>query len=751
MSDHSPAIKPFFYKLPQDYLLLEELKSEHPGIQIFDAFHNQLNELIKCRHPRGLQTAQMQEAVQNYLAGRAWEECGNWVYYPWRNSLVHILDEQDFIEVRTNRNQYKITHKERDLLQTKTIGIIGLSVGQSIALSLAMERSFGEIRIADFDHLELSNLNRIRTPLVNLDLPKVTIVAREIMELDPYLKVVPYPEGITEENLDEFLTGNGGIDLLVDECDSLDIKILAREGAKKHNIPVIMDTSDRGMIDVERFDLESDRPILHGLAGPLSADTLKGLSNKEKIPYILKMLGAEDLSPRAKASALEVGKSISTWPQLATSVFLGGAAAADISRRILLNQTVVSGRFFIDVEDIIPNRPLPSFQDHRPDHITQSMALQSIKQLSLSNAQGHKTAERSLVEQWISFAAMAPSGGNVQPWKWLLEANSVYLFHDKRRSHSFLDFKDTGSHFAFGAALENLLIASAKDGFGGNITLFPQAQNDSLIARVQWTDLKSENADDKAAFELHEALSIRVTNRKNEGRVEISQEKLRALDELLVKWPEAKLRWITDEMALNRLGEIAGEVERLRFIHPRGHHDFLNEIRWTHKEAEETKDGIDIETLELDETSKAGLSISKDPDAAHYLGEWNLGDGLRDPMRVTVQNASAVGLITISSEFHPETFIKGGRIGQQVWLKANLMNLSFQPISPSTFFFNRLLYGKEFDMNDNMKEGLQKLFVQFEELWSLERSEQMIFMFRLNRAGPPSERALRLPLEEIIL
>jgi len=52
-------------------------------------------------------------------------------------------------------------------------------------------------------------------------------------------------------------------------------------------------------------------------------------------------------------------------------------------------------------------------------------------------------------------------------------------------------------------------------------------------------------------------------------------------------------------------------VERLRFIDPRGHHDFLNEIRWSHQEAIKTKDGIDIETLELDETSKAGLSIPK--------------------------------------------------------------------------------------------------------------------------------------------
>lgn len=91
------------------------------------------------------------------------------------------------------------------------------------------------------------------------------------------------------------------------------------------------------------------------------------------------MLGAEDLSPRAKASALEDGKSISTWPQLATSVFLGGAAAADICRRILLDQTEISGRFFIDVEEVVPNRPLPEYSEERPQSI-QSMEAKQLAQ-----------------------------------------------------------------------------------------------------------------------------------------------------------------------------------------------------------------------------------------------------------------------------------------------------------------------------------------------------------------------------------
>ncbi|HRF79656.1 MAG TPA: hypothetical protein PL070_06180, partial [Flavobacteriales bacterium] len=88
---------------------------------------------------------------------------GVWVFYPWADRLVHLLDEPEFALVRTDRNRNKITREEQAELATKKVGVIGLSVGQSVSLTLALERSFGEIRLADFDTLELSNLNRIRS------------------------------------------------------------------------------------------------------------------------------------------------------------------------------------------------------------------------------------------------------------------------------------------------------------------------------------------------------------------------------------------------------------------------------------------------------------------------------------------------------------------------------------------------------------------------------------------------------------
>ncbi len=347
---------PRFFRVsnPGEAGALQALLEQNPSIRVFDALMGQLEELVKALHPtQRFTAAQLTEGVSRHLGGVPAEAYGVWVYYPWAGRVVHILDEKEFIELRTSRNLYKITREEREVLGSQKIGIIGLSVGQSIALTMAMERTFGEIRLADFDSLELTNMNRIRTGLHNLGVPKVVIAAREIAELDPFLKIVCYPEGISEENIDDFLLKGGKLDVLVDECDSLDIKLLCRHRARMHRIPVVMETSDRGMIDIERFDLEPDRPIFHGLIPEVDPAEVKKYSGQERLNLVLTIIGQDTMSERGRASMREVGRTITTWPQLASSVVLGGAVGTDVCRRISLDIIRHSGRYYVDLDEIV--------------------------------------------------------------------------------------------------------------------------------------------------------------------------------------------------------------------------------------------------------------------------------------------------------------------------------------------------------------------------------------------------------------
>jgi hypothetical protein len=59
------------------------------------------------------------------------------------------------------------------------------------------------------------------------------------------------------------------------------------------------------------------------------------------------------MSEGLKKSMKEIGSTITTWPQLGADVMLGGAITAMMTRKILLDKTKVSGRFFMDLDQII--------------------------------------------------------------------------------------------------------------------------------------------------------------------------------------------------------------------------------------------------------------------------------------------------------------------------------------------------------------------------------------------------------------
>ncbi|QNL52056.1 ThiF family adenylyltransferase [Olivibacter sp. SDN3] len=354
-------VKIFYRRNSAEKKAMDKFLADVQDIQIVDTIYQQLIELVKISYPSyDWNKQKFEEAINELLGNQSCDDYGTWVYYPWLGKIVHLLDEDDFIKVRTSRNIYKITPEEIAVLRNKRIGIIGLSVGQSIAQTMAMERICGELRLADFDNVELSNMNRVRCAVHELGINKTVLAARQIAEQDPYLKVVCYQEGVNIETIDEFLTGNGKLDLLVEECDGIDIKIIARIKARALKIPVIMDTNDMGMLDVERYDHEPDRPIFHGRLPQLDdgdvnelALKLKHLRAEEKVPYLVDIIGMENVSAAMKVSLAEMNKTIVGWPQLASSVVLGGAMVTDVGRRILLGKHTSSGRYFIDFDELI--------------------------------------------------------------------------------------------------------------------------------------------------------------------------------------------------------------------------------------------------------------------------------------------------------------------------------------------------------------------------------------------------------------
>jgi hypothetical protein len=734
----------------------ERLLAQKRTAVVYDTIRQQLAELIETRTPdRKLSAEELRPEVDGLLAGDP-DAYGCWAYYPWSNRLVHVLPQRLYSELRGSRNRNKITLSEQQRLQTATLGVVGLSVGQATAVTLALEGLGGTLRLADFDELSLSNLNRLRASVHEIGINKAVITARAIWELNPYARLELFTEGVTEHNLARFMDG---LDLLLEECDDLKTKVLLREEARRRRIPVLMETSDRGLFDVERFDLEPKRALFHGLVGELRAEQLAGLTTYQKVPVVLAIVGADTMSPRLAASMVDVETSLKTWPQLASAVALGGAINTDATRRILLGQFHSSGRYFVDLEQIVADGRGAERQQV-VDTAARTIAPGSSSRPRRDSCADPGKLAREQVEQLVALASLAPSGGNAQPWRFVYQRARGVLecWLVPERAASFLDYEQRASYLAFGALSENLRLGAQRMGLDIAIEVLPDASRETLILEAHLGPRGVGRSDARDAL-LSDWIEKRVTNRKLGPRVELPASLGLELAALF-QGSSCSLDLIRDPSSLRAFGDLHGETERLRTLHPQMHRDLMAEIRWSSAEAERTRDGIDLATLELTPTDRAGLTVLSRDDVIETMRGIDAGQGLRQASRKALAGASAIGLVRSRGE-SPAHYVEAGSKVQQAWLLAQARGFSVQPLTAMLYVFARLDHGasglseSEHFAFTRARSSLHALFPTHHEVVqgpasaARERTTD-VFAFRLAQAGAPSARALRRTVDELL-
>lgn len=681
---------------PTDSAVLEQLRAD-PVIEFIDHREEQLEELRRLRPPPDPELAA--------------EPC-RWAYYPWRRTVVAVLGPRGFRAVRLDRNRNMITADEQTRLSALRIGVAGLSGGHVIAHTLTAQGLCGELRLADFDRVELSNLNRVPATVLDLGLNKAEVAARRIAELDPYLHVRVLDVGLTLHTVDEFLDG---LDIVVEECDSLDMKAILREAARARRIPVLMATSDRGLLDVERFDLEPQRPILHGLLGDLDVALLAGMTSREKVPHMLRFLEAEQLSPRVAASVVEIDRTLSTWPQLSGDVVLGATAIAEAVRRIGLGEALRSGRARLDVGWAINHLDEPEMVGDRPP------PLADYADPALPGVSGVIAAA----------AIRAPSGGNAQPWH-IEAAPDVITIRLAPEHTSTMDVGFRGSAVALGAALFNAKVAAADQRVLGPVTLLEDVDDVPLQATVHLRD-----GGDPDLAGLYQPMLARETNRRLGTPQPIPAETIELLHTCAQR-EGARLHLLTGRDDIARAAAILGAADRIRYLTPRLHADMVSELRWPGDRCPDT--GIDVRSLELDPGDLAVFDILRRPDVMAHLAQSNAGTALGEDTRRRVLASSAVAVISIP-ESSLTGYARGGSGVEAVWVAAQQRGLAVQPISPVFLYAHDAEDLSE--LSTSFPDELGKLQREFRQLIGIPAGASPALVLRFAIGGPASVRSRR--------
>jgi molybdopterin/thiamine biosynthesis adenylyltransferase len=178
-----------------------------------------------------------------------------------------------------SRNIGWITRQEQDTLKSKRIAIAGLGgVGGSHLLTL-VRLGVGKFNISDFDRFELPNFNRqAGATLSHLNQPKVDVLAKMALDINPTLDIKKFSSGVNVENLSEFLTG---VDVYVDGLDFF--AFAAREA-------LFSACAERGIPAITAAPLGMGAALLNFIPGKMTFEDYFQLHGKSETDKILNFL-----------------------------------------------------------------------------------------------------------------------------------------------------------------------------------------------------------------------------------------------------------------------------------------------------------------------------------------------------------------------------------------------------------------------------------------------------------------------------
>ena len=152
--------------------------------------------------------------------------------------LPHDASDEFYYE-RTDRNIGWITREEQEMLRHKVVGIAGCGGMGGLLASIFCRLGVGEVRIADSETFDVSNINRqYAAGRLTIGESKAWETARLTRETVDDVTLVVYPEGIIEETVHDFVSG---CDLICDEVEfwAAGSRIMLHQHARFLGVPLL--------------------------------------------------------------------------------------------------------------------------------------------------------------------------------------------------------------------------------------------------------------------------------------------------------------------------------------------------------------------------------------------------------------------------------------------------------------------------------------------------------------------------------
>lgn len=356
-----------------------------------------------------------------------------------------------------------------------------------------------------------------------------------------------------------------------------------------------------------------------------------------------------------------------------------------------------------------------------------------------------------LLDRLVAAASRAPSADNMQAWAFARAGDTVNVYLEPSRVLP----TDVNAMFAWvglGAAVENLVITAEHEGFGTAVDCRalgagePGSSSPALgLSGTPVTVRLSPNGSDSP---LAGWIARRETNR---GLYDDAPLDAATLDELThaVGHLDAGVHWAGGHANLNRMASMDAQSTYIRLEHRPLHDELFDILRFSRRELEKTRFGLDFESLGVPYALVSMARLLRYPSVMKVVSRLGIGRFIARQLAVRLRASGAVCLVT-ARQSGPAGYVEAGRAMERLWLAATARGLAVQPHGVLPQYLTKLEVEPE-GFLPVYAEAMRRHREPFRALFPGARGELPAIVLRVGRPREqPPRRSLRLPVNRLI-
>ena len=348
--------------------------------------------------------------------------------------------------------------------------------------------------------------------------------------------------------------------------------------------------------------------------------------------------------------------------------------------------------------------------------------------------------DRQIIKKIVDAAVQAPSGDNVQPWRFEIakDFSCLKLYNLPELDDSYYNYQQAASYVAHGAVIENIVIAARHLGCKAEVELFPAQDDPSHVANVSFQLAEAE-------FDpLYEAIFSRSTNRfhfHNGQLPDLDRQNLSAVIEAV---DGVSGYFVYDSKIISQLAKVLMVNDRLVFERQDIHRFLFDKIRWNQQQIEQTKDGMPVDTLGLSGFEKLFFPFMRFWGFVRFANYFGLSRVIGIKCWYNCKNAALIGLLTVKKSDR-YGLVVAGRAMQRVWLEATHQGLAFQPIIGLPLLMLRAKANALGEFSERHIQMVVEAENALRSLFKIDRSEELVVGFRVGKGRKVAAKTLRKP------